>query len=62
MIFSVVTPSFNCKDFILENVQSVRNQGMTAEQLDQVCRVVTDPRIVLRSHFTYSTVGFRPLE
>jgi SAM-dependent methyltransferase len=36
--------------------------GMTAEQLDEICRLVTDPRIVLRSHFTYSTVGRRPLE
>ena len=35
MIFTVVTPSFNCKDFIEENFQSVRSQGMTADQLEQ---------------------------
>src|SRR6266480_4077053 len=34
MIFTVVTPAFNCRDFILENFQSVRSQGMTAEQLE----------------------------
>ena len=34
MIFSVITPSFNCKDFILENTESVRSQGMSPEQLE----------------------------
>jgi SAM-dependent methyltransferase len=51
---------------IAANVGQLREEfmmaGMTAEQLDEVCRLVADPRIVLRSHFTYSTVGFRPLE
>src|SRR5438552_5526245 len=35
MIFTVVTPSFNCKDYIQENFESVRSQGMTADQLEQ---------------------------
>jgi glycosyltransferase involved in cell wall biosynthesis len=35
MIFSVVTPSFNCKDFILENIQSVRDQGFGPQELEQ---------------------------
>jgi len=34
MLFSVVTPSFNCKDFILANVESVRRQGLPLEQLE----------------------------
>jgi glycosyltransferase involved in cell wall biosynthesis len=34
MIFTVVTPSFNCKDFIQENFESVRSQGMTPDQLE----------------------------
>jgi len=34
MIFSVVTPSFNCNDFILENIQSVRDQGFGPDELE----------------------------
>jgi glycosyltransferase involved in cell wall biosynthesis len=34
MLFSVITPSFNCKDFILANVDSVRRQGMSSDQLE----------------------------
>lgn len=37
-------------------------EGVTEEQLDRLCRLVTDPRVVLRSHLTYSTIGRRPLE
>jgi SAM-dependent methyltransferase len=51
---------------IRANIAQLRGEflaaGMTAEQLDQVSRLVDDPRIVLRSHFTYSTIGRRPLE
>src|SRR5258706_4894309 len=35
MIFTVITPSFNCGDFIQENFAYVRRQGMTADQLEQ---------------------------
>ena len=34
--------------------------GMTEAQLDELSRLVTDPRLVLRGHFTYSTIGRRP--
>jgi len=34
MQFSVITPSFNCKDFILENIECVRSQGLGPEQLE----------------------------
>src|SRR5665213_1950029 len=34
MLFSVITPSLNCKDFILENIRSVREQGFGPEQLE----------------------------
>jgi len=34
MIFTVVTPSFNCRDFILENIESVRSQGMRPDELE----------------------------
>ncbi|MEU9392822.1 class I SAM-dependent methyltransferase [Streptomyces sp. NPDC048324] len=34
--------------------------GMTPEQLDEVHRLAADPRLVVRSHFTYSTIGRRP--
>src|SRR5262245_26711340 len=34
MLFSVITPSFNCRDFILENIRSVRNQGFGPDQLE----------------------------
>lgn len=35
MIFTVITPSFNCKDFIQENFQSVRSQGLGPAELEQ---------------------------
>jgi len=48
---------------IAANIAQLRDEfikaGMTAGQLDEVCRLVTDPRLVLRSHFTYSTMGRR---
>ena len=34
MKFSVITPSYNCKEFILENIQSVRAQGLGPEELE----------------------------
>jgi len=51
---------------IAANIGQLREEflaaGMTADELDEVCRLVADPRVVLRSHFTYSTVGRRPQE
>jgi SAM-dependent methyltransferase len=50
---------------IAANIAQLREEfldaGATAEQLDGVCRVVADPRVVLRSHFMYSTIGRRAL-
>jgi glycosyltransferase involved in cell wall biosynthesis len=34
MIFSVVTPSFNCHEFILRNIHSVRDQGFGPNELE----------------------------
>ncbi|MEU6253925.1 methyltransferase domain-containing protein [Streptomyces sp. NPDC047043] len=34
--------------------------GMTEAQLDALVRLVDDPRLIVRSHFTYSTIGRRP--
>ena len=34
VIFSVITPSLNCKDFILQNIESVRAQGFDQTQLE----------------------------
>lgn len=34
-IFSVVTPSFNCGRYILDNLASVRKQGFDSESLEQ---------------------------
>jgi SAM-dependent methyltransferase len=34
--------------------------GFTAAELDRLCALVADPRLVLRSHFMYSTIGRRP--
>jgi glycosyltransferase involved in cell wall biosynthesis len=34
MLFSIVTPSFNCADFIEENFASIRKQGIPADQLE----------------------------
>jgi SAM-dependent methyltransferase len=33
--------------------------GVTPKQLEAICRLVHDPRLVLRGHFTYSTIGRR---
>jgi SAM-dependent methyltransferase len=48
---------------IAANIGQLRDEfltaGLTAEQLDRICRLVADPRIVLRGHFTYSTIGRR---
>ena len=48
---------------IAANIGQLREEfieaGVTAEQLDEMCRLVTDPRLVLRGHFTYSTMGRR---
>jgi SAM-dependent methyltransferase len=46
------------------NVAQLRDEflaaGMTAAQLDQFSQVVSDPRLVVRGSFTYSTIGRRP--
>ena len=34
MLFSVITPSLNCKDFILENINSVRGQGLSPTEIE----------------------------
>jgi SAM-dependent methyltransferase len=48
---------------IAANIGQLREEfldaGVTAAQLDEMCRLVTDPRLVLRGHFTYSTIGRR---
>ena len=36
--------------------------GMSAEQLDALERLTTDPRLVVRGPLTYSTIGRRPAE
>ncbi|MBA4147334.1 MAG: glycosyltransferase [Verrucomicrobia bacterium] len=36
MIFSVITPSFNCQNFILQNLESVRAQGFDSDQLEHL--------------------------
>jgi hypothetical protein len=46
------------------NVAQLRQEfldaGFTAADLDRLCALVADPRLVLRSHFMYSTIGRRP--
>jgi SAM-dependent methyltransferase len=48
---------------VAANIAQLRDEfiaaGVTAEQLDEMCRLVTDPRLVLRGHFMYSTAGRR---
>jgi hypothetical protein len=48
---------------IAANIGQLREEfldaGLTNAQLDDICKLVTDPRIVLRGHFTYSTIGRR---
>jgi hypothetical protein len=34
--------------------------GFTEEELDRLCGLAADPRLVVRGHFTYSTIGRRP--
>jgi len=34
--------------------------GVTEAQLDEMTRLVNDPRLVVRGHFTYSTISRRP--
>ena len=34
MLFSIVTPSLNCKDFITDNIASVRKQGFGPDELE----------------------------
>jgi glycosyltransferase involved in cell wall biosynthesis len=34
VLFTVVTPSFNCGDFILDNIESVRSQGLKSDELE----------------------------
>ena len=34
MIFSIVTPSLNCKEFILRNIESVRTQGFGPDEVE----------------------------
>ncbi|MFJ9243369.1 ABC transporter substrate-binding protein [Streptomyces sp. NPDC101776] len=49
---------------IAGNIAQTRGEflaaGMTEAQLDELDRLVTDPRLVVRGHFTYSTIGRRP--
>ena len=48
---------------IAANIGQLREEflgaGFTAAELDDLCRLVADPRVVLRGHFTYSTLGRR---
>ena len=49
---------------VAANIGQLRDKflaaGMTDAQLDLLCHIITDPRLVLRGHLTYSTVGRRP--
>jgi SAM-dependent methyltransferase len=49
---------------IAVNVAQLRSgflsAGFTEEELDRLCRLAADPRLVVRGHFTYSTIGRRP--
>lgn len=49
---------------IVANVGQLRGDflaaGWTEERLDALCRVAADPRLVVRGHFAYSTIGYRP--
>jgi SAM-dependent methyltransferase len=48
---------------IAVNVAQLRSgfmsAGFTEWELDQLCRLSADPRLVVRGHFTYSTIGRR---
>jgi glycosyltransferase involved in cell wall biosynthesis len=34
VLFTVITPSFNCRDYILKNIESVHRQGLPSDQLE----------------------------
>ncbi|MHC3469984.1 class I SAM-dependent methyltransferase [Streptomyces sp. 7R007] len=36
--------------------------GMTREETEEICELVRDPRLLVRGHLTYSTIGRRPAE
>jgi hypothetical protein len=38
----------------------ILDAGMTGERLDRLCRLLGDPRMVVRGLLTISTVGRRP--
>jgi SAM-dependent methyltransferase len=50
---------------VAANIGQLREEfieaGMSAQRLDRLCELVADPRLVVRNHFTYSTLGRRPL-
>ncbi len=47
------------------NIRQLRPEfvaaGMAAAELDELCRLVHDPRLVVRGPITYSTIGRRPV-
>jgi hypothetical protein len=49
---------------IATNVTELRerflNGWFTPQSLEELSAVVTDPRLVVRGHLTYSTIGYRP--
>ena len=49
---------------IIANIGQVRSkfidEGFTEADLDRLCQLALDPRLVIRGHFTYSTIGRRP--
>jgi SAM-dependent methyltransferase len=49
---------------IVANIAQLRREfldaGFTAADLDRICALAADPRLVMRSHFMYSTIGRRP--
>lgn len=63
-IFARSWPGGTAGALLIEaNIGQLREEfleaGMTPNQLDEICRLVHDPRLVLRGHFTYSTIGRR---
>lgn len=51
---------------IAVNVAQLREEfiaaGFTAERIERLDAAVQDPRLVVRGHFTYSTIGRKPLD
>jgi SAM-dependent methyltransferase len=49
---------------IAANVAQLRSDfesaGFAPERLDRLCEAVADPRLVVRGHLTYSTIGRKP--